>query len=232
MSSSTDINLFCHAGHMTPRRLRAVLEALIAVGFDLRDAAAAPAPEAFTLDVPSWHISLFKALGTNWGLAVMLAVNRQDMDDEGRPINSPIEEVNLSTSSHLTSDARPIYGREVMAWTALIASIVSPIYGAAGGDAGGARYDIYDFPRASLASLEPQPLDWVTVYGPPYVSQMGLDRLLSAPAWRSELLADGSVLVALAPHGDLVSQAETLRVARHLDVPQRLHWGERFVGQM
>jgi hypothetical protein len=62
------------------------------------------------------------------------------------------------------------------------------------------------------------------------VARIGQDRLLSAPAWRTQLLADGSVLVALAPHDSLIDPADTLRVARHLRVPQRLHLGERFVG--
>ena len=40
-------------------------------------------------------------------------------------------------------------------------------------------------------------LYWLAVYSPALVSQIGRDRLLSAPAWRTERLDDGAVLIVV-----------------------------------
>lgn len=231
MSSSTEVDLFAPTGHMTPERLRTVVEAFLAADFRYsvdQVPFVPPAPESFTADAVEWHVEL---MPPRRNVGVSLAVNRLEWNNEqDEPVPSAIEAITLSTSIHLRADDRT-YGQEVLSWMALLATIVSPLYGAAGADRGGARYDVYDFPHKTFVAMEPQPLDWLTVYGPAYVAQMGLDRLLSAPCWRTMLLADRSVLLALAPHYELVDPADTVRVARHLGVPQRLHFGELFIGK-
>lgn len=72
---------------------------------------------------------------------------------------------------------------------------------------------------AQVANTEPQPIEWLNIYGAPYVKRMGAERILRAPAWQTGFLANGCLFVALGPHPDDVSEQDAARVAKHLGVP-------------
>lgn len=111
----------------------------------------------------------------------------------------------------------PSLAAEFLAWATFIAELTAPWYGWGGHEIGLLGPGRYPLLSADLRRLEPQPIQWLNSYGLPYVERFGWQQLLSAPAWRVEFLANGSVAVMLGPTPDSVDTAAV--VATHLGVP-------------
>jgi hypothetical protein len=62
------------------------------------------------------------------------------------------------------------------------------------------QYHGWTTTHEDIESLNLQMLYWANFFGPKFVQKLGRDRILNAPAWRIEELADGGMLYLLAPH--------------------------------
>ena len=161
----------------------------------------------------------------SWGITL---VGRADVDEpdyvdfsvatEGKG-DDPYWTVGLSIPVH-SYEVESTLSRKFLGWSVFLANLVGAHYGWGGSDLGLFNWETAPVAQASLTALEPQPLEWLNVFGPAYVARLGgRERLLATPAWRVELVADGAVAVTLAEHPYLVSQEDAARVAAHLGVP-------------
>lgn len=113
----------------------------------------------------------------------------------------------------------PILAAEHQAWSRLLAEGTQPWYGWGGGGSGLLGDARLPVPGRRVLALEPQPVQWLNVFGPRYVERLGAARLLALPAWRVEFLTNGSVCVTLGSHPDQVDRASARASARALGAP-------------
>jgi hypothetical protein len=240
---STDIvtELFVPKGRLSLGTLRATLDLLFAAGFAFAPPGArggrywrmspdvdlygpSTLGEALRAYETSegWGIDLWKRPASDvhdasvdpeyWATGPTLSIHR------GAPGgDDPFDTLSLAMTMP-KPEFEPTLAQEFLAWSTFLAEVALPWYGW-GGDAIGllGRRD-RTVTASSVAALEPQPLEWLNIFGAGYVQRLGLERLRSAPAWRVEFLVDGSIAVTLGPHPH-----ETMRtavaVADHLGVP-------------
>lgn len=106
-----------------------------------------------------------------------------------------------------------------VALTRMVAEFLDATYGWAASDI---KTEFASVSLASVAALEPQPVEWLNIYGHAYVERIGLERLLSVPPTASaEVLANGGVMVLLASTDSARNWVGTDRdeVAQHLGMP-------------
>ncbi len=94
-----------------------------------------------------------------------------------------------------------------------------PLYGFEYDDAGKNPYTTYE----EAQQLVPRFLYNLNLFGPEYVTRLGRERLLSAPAWQVKELDDGSILIVPAPYvledWRHPSPYSRLAIAQHLGIP-------------
>lgn len=112
-----------------------------------------------------------------------------------------------------------VRSRQFVVWSTLLASVLSPAYGWGDDQAGLFGTENSPVDLGDVAAGVPQPLEWLNVYGPAYVAQLGMERLLETPAWRVDVLTNGAVILVLSPHPYAIDQTVPDRVADHLGVP-------------
>jgi hypothetical protein len=131
--------------------------------------------------------------------------------------DTPFDALALSLLWVPPPDEYPTLCREFLAWATYVAALAHPLYGCA-----------YHYWRAAgdgpvdgsaVVRGEPVGLTWLNVFGPPYVERLGVQRLLSAPAWLTEVLADGAVAITLGVHPDTIDPDSANGVAAHVGLP-------------
>jgi hypothetical protein len=103
---------------------------------------------------------------------------------------------------------------EFVAWSTFLAALIQPAYGWGGGNLG-----LFAGPPIvpeDIRAVKLQPIEWLNIFGPPYVERLGLNSLLTAPAWRVGILAYPAVVVILSPHPDTARRENARQVALHL----------------
>jgi hypothetical protein len=163
-----------------------------------------------------WGIALHKASSDRPGAwhEVLLEVLPPDAGDGGG-----LGTIALSLPFMSRPADQPVLAQEFAAWVVLLASVTHPWYGWAGSDLGLFNREATPVDPAEVRAVALQPLEWLNVYGGPYVARLGRERLLAAPAWRADVLADGSIAVVLSRHPLQVAWEEAAAVALHLGVP-------------
>jgi hypothetical protein len=228
---------------LPPEGLRRALDAMVDAGFlferepgaggslwfhaDLDWRSAATLDEAidgYALGEDEWSVELWTraADAPDQWLDVHLSVTRAYAEPHQDALR-PFVTVRLSLGFRPQVDEYPTLCREFAAWAGFLAGLVRPWYGR-GFHFWLAGADAYDYPTGdALERLDPHPIEWLNVYGPAYVARIGLERLLSAPAWRVDFLPGGAVAVLLGPHPAPDDRDEYARaahrVAAHLGVP-------------
>lgn len=223
--------LFAPRSTCSQERVRAIVAALLAAGFSYEvnagrggrfweDAALAWRHGVSIADalakygsVPTWAVEFRKALVDGDPIEVTFAVDAPVGHDA-----ADIATIRLSTVMP-GIDSRTTLAQEHVAWSAFLAELAQPIYGWGGDSLGLLNREVHPVSPAAVALLIPQPIEWLNIFGPAYVRRLGVGKLLSAPAWRVELLANGGVGVILSEHPDLVTEAEARRVAQHIGTP-------------
>jgi hypothetical protein len=79
------------------------------------------------------------------------------------------------------------------------------------------REDAPPFTAKSLARDRYEYLSWLTVFSPPVVKTYGRERLLEAPAYHVEELADDSILI-VATEDPATSLSEYKHIADHIEI--------------
>ena len=121
--------------------------------------------------------------------------------------------------SQVQSRKHPSWFPEFLALTRLLAEQLDATYGWAATEI---ENEIVPVSIASVEALEPQPPAWVNIYGPSYVENIGYERLMSAPAWRVEALANGGVMVTQSPtYWEYLHSASERALAEYLGLPHR-----------
>ena len=114
------------------------------------------------------------------------------------------------------SRSNPSWFPEFLAFTRFLAELLNATYGWASFQS---KSESALVTSAGVAARELQPIEWVNVYGPAYVEKIGYERLMSAPAWRVDVLANGGAMVTLSPKLEYAYWAEDRAVAEHLGAP-------------
>lgn len=169
------------------------------------------------------------------GLTWVVQLTKRLMDEEGgivdvtlsfpSPRQSSIETV---ATVQLSLGAWPKTGRsdgtfeEFVAWIQFLCGFLDPFYGWAGSSLGLFGCETEEVQPERIENVQPQPLEWLNIFGPSYVQRIGLRRLRSTPAWRVGFLASGGVSVLLGPDPDTVSKLEAVTVGEHLGVPVQM----------
>jgi hypothetical protein len=133
-----------------------------------------------------------------------------------------LHSVHLSLPFMPSQNRGPTLIDEFAAITKLVAGLTGTWYGWAGSDFGLFHGSTEPITASAVAALVPLPIEWLNIYGPPYRDTIGLDRLLTSPAWRSEFIANGGFAITLGPEPRLVSSEVGRAVADHLGVPVAL----------
>lgn len=229
MSRSLTTELFVPLGTLSRQTAELAVAALFAAGFRFERQPGAGgsywvAADLEWRDAPSLDAAWAAfAPGADWGLVLWKdGVSRDNIDftltcyRTPRGEREPFDRLLLATYLPQREE-NLLLTQEFLAWATFLAELTRPWYGWGGSDLG--SFDMTPIKPAAVAALEPQPIEWLNVFGAPYVRRLGLDRLLGAPAWRVEVLANGGVAVALAPHPYRMSRENALHVARHLGLP-------------
>lgn len=182
---------------------------------ELREGESLGAVVARFAGVPEWNVTMWKDTHDLGAHDVGLSVDRVD-DATGAPC---CYRVGLSILYMPRSSEHPTFAREFLAWALFVAALTHPWYGWGGSSLGLFGRETTPVSGAGVAAVEPQPIEWLNVFGAPYVARLGLDRLLSLPAGQAEFLADGGVAVILGAHPDAVGETAARTVAEHLGVP-------------
>ena len=122
----------------------------------------------------------------------------------------------ISACRYPPARGNPNWYTEFLALTRLLAEHMDAVYGWADAEI---KSEYAPVTPASVAALDPQPLAWVNIYGRAYVEQIGHDRLMSAPAWRVEALANGGVMATLGSKYWPIRWEENRAFADHLGIP-------------
>ncbi len=130
--------------------------------------------------------------------------------------------VHLSLPYMPNATRGPTHFEEFAAITKLVAAVTDAWYGWAGSNLGLFNCSTVPIAPSAVAALTPQEIEWLNIFGPPYRDAIGLDRLLTAPAWRTEFIANGGVAMTLGPEPARVKQDVGRAVAAHLGVPVAL----------
>jgi hypothetical protein len=236
MSSDLVANLFFPARQLVTDALRLTLDALSRAGFatgslgggsvaDWAEAGGArhrsrtlsEALAAFDL-ATTWTVLLTKRLASDDATidpavysGVTLGFSRAVSEGRGH-----FDRLTLSRSMPDPSH-EPTVAAEFLAWATFVPELTGPWYGWGGDEIGLLGPERYPLLSADLTRLDPQPIQWLNIYGPAYVERFGWRRLLSAPAWRVEFLANGGGAVVLGPTPDSADTAAA--VATHLGIP-------------
>lgn len=239
MSRSLNVQLFVPTAACSPERVELLVHALLAAGFAFEHVPGGGAH--YWADFGEGHMyhgpsSLTEALAayrrsSTWGLTMRRPMVRSDGRefeitlDIARPAvdePGPVVPILLSSSPPPLSPQGMTMVGEFQALAKFAAGLTRAWYGWAGSDFGLFSGSVESIAKEAVAALELQDLEWMNFYGRPYVERLGLDRLLSAPAWGVEFLASGGVMVALAPDIAGVSRDAAEAVADHLGVPVAL----------
>ena len=167
--------------------------------------------------VGHWGMLLFKhtSKDEDWGFELIL-----DVSPPTPKIDSPLGTIVLSLPSLPPPDESHLglydYFRAILFD---ISETSNATYGWSAGSLGLFGAEVESIDEKSVIEVQPQPLEWLNIYGRPYVERIGLTRLASAPAWRVEFLANGSIAVALGESPRQVSHGDARLVAGHLGVP-------------
>jgi hypothetical protein len=235
MSKDLVADFYVRRGQLTRAEIERVMRTLVAAGFELEHSPGAgvscmwdavESHDGASLDEALAHIDDPPAdptLPTSWGItlwAQLGELEREDVffsfDREPRPEGAPLMRVGLSIwySTESGNFRDPRRAIQFHAWARLLAELIQPIYGWAGTSDG--SIDPRPVSPDRVAALEPQPVDWVNVFGASYVARLGADRLLATPAWLVEVLGTGAVAVTLGPHPGEISRESAVQVIAHL----------------
>jgi hypothetical protein len=224
MSIELTTELYVHPDQLTGERVRRILFALFDVGF-LYDPPIEEIGEggAYWLD-EDWHYRrpLAEALDAfdrarDWAIelwcqspvgdGVDLKIRRSDADG-----SSNLERVGLSmpVSSIVEEGVVPL---QFLGWSRFLAELTHPVWGRSDLDI---SFEFAPVDTAAIAATAVPPVHWMNVFGRPYVERLGMQSLLAAPAWRTEILANGSIAVTLAPSPSAMSDNDSARFASNL----------------
>lgn len=179
---------------------------------------------AFDQAKVSWAIELWKvALGEElseegeWPDDYLLHFSQPQLGGERAELFA-----RMGFSTHMPHlDSQPLLSQEFLAWSIFLANLTIPFYGWGGDNYGLFGKEAVPVADVEVANLQPQPIEWLNIFGPAYVRQIGLERLITAPAWRVEPLVYGGIAVALGPHPYSVSIEDAAAVAKHLGAPDQ-----------
>jgi hypothetical protein len=172
----------------------------------------------------AWGIVLWKDSGSG-RVDVHLGLSAGEPPEHA---SSGLLRVHLSTRLDRRSSSGPDHDHELahlplefLAWSRLLADLTAPVYGWGGYGGFGLWGETRSIEAAAIAATELPVIEWLNVFGRSYVQRIGLERMLRAPAWRVESLANGSLLVVLGPDPCSVPRDRAKDVARHLGLPAR-----------
>jgi hypothetical protein len=172
----------------------------------------------------SWGIDLWKRT-TDDRVEVHLGISAAE---NPRQAASGLLRVHLSTPLDWQprrirekSDAPNHLPREFLAWSRFLADLTRPIYGWGGYGGVGLWGETTPIASSAIAATDLPAIEWLNVFGGPYIERIGAERILSAPAWRAEFLANGGLIVVLGAHPRAVPADQAKEVARHLGIPPR-----------
>ena len=240
MGNRPVIELFAPETSLTPEAICRIVETFLAAGFQTE-----PAPghgiQYWVADNPYQASSLTTALeaagAAEWGLTLWTTLRDgpdgyHDQVDllltTSRPLRSArgdIGRLHLSLGFTPSLQDKPTAMQQFAAWARLLAEVTQPCYGWGGLELGLFNCETTHVQDVAVAQQEPQPLEWLNIYGGAYIERLGLQRLLTAPVWRADLLANGAVLILLSPDPRTVTGEAAASVAAHLQIPLALPAG-------
>ena len=136
------------------------------------------------------------------------------------PAGGPCRSVALAAEYPGAERDSPYLLAEFVASAKLLAELVRPWYGWVGADVGVWGYVDREVRGAQPAAGVLEPLEWLNVYGEPFIIRYGARRLLAAPAWRTEILANGCITVMLGSHPGTYDRGVARGVAWYLGTPE------------
>jgi hypothetical protein len=233
VSRSLVATLFVPPAQCEPRDVAATLAALRKVGFTARKEPGARvrswtnAEDGHHTHVTDGEDEALRELdGTNWwGIRLFKRYGGAPASwadlalDVIPPTNGGLGTIVLALPRMPRLDEAPTLAQEFASWVALLADLTHPWYGWGGSDLGLFNRETEPVAAADVAAVALQSLEWLNVYGEPYVQRLGRERLLTTPAWRADVLAGGGVAVVLGRHPFGVDRREAEAVAAHLGVP-------------
>jgi hypothetical protein len=229
MSRNLTAEFYVPREFLTAGSLQRTLEVLRSSGF-LFEAAAGhgvhfavdtdwhgPVPLEFALRsiefAEAWAVKLWKEAATGRLVDLVLSVER------GVVVAHPtLDLIHLSTYLP-PPESDSVLALEFLAWSLFLAELTPPWYGWAGSALGLFDRETVPVSPSSVAAAELQPIEWLNVFGSPYIQKLRLSQLLSVPAGHFEFLANGSVAICLGRHPDLVRKETAVSVAQHLGLP-------------
>ena len=122
--------------------------------------------------------------------------------------------ISLSTMLKSPEDDNTLFP-EFLAWVVFLAGLTNPWYGWGGNNIG--LQGTVPIDVREVTAIKPQIIEWLNIYGTPYVERIGLQRLTTAPAWRIDTLVDGSVMLVLTEDQYHASTEAAHAVERHLE---------------
>lgn len=170
--------------------------------------------DALTWDPAStnWAIELTKTMVSGEPVEVTFSAWRQSTAEREE---DAVLRYGLIMPMPSVADAGTLV-EEFVAWSTFLAALIQPAYGWGGSSLGLFNREVTPIVPEDIRAVILQPLEWLNIFGPPYIERLGLDALLSAPAWRVEVLAYPAVAVVLSPHPDTVREDTAQNVARQL----------------
>jgi hypothetical protein len=228
MSRALITELFVEDIHLDPDRVGDVLGELVRSGFAYQPSDGSPVPYAVDTvwtdgDISEatgafersrdWAIQLRKETATTEPVDLVLSITKPSSLESTR-----LYDVSLSTDLPFRR-SMPIVSQEFASWSTFIAELTHPTYGWGGSSLGLLGRETVPVSRKEVSTFEPQPIEWLNIFGPPYVNRLGLDRILSIGIGQVRFLCDGSLVVLLSRHPDDISIRDAVRGAKHLGLP-------------
>lgn len=230
MSRSLTAELFVPAGGLDPDAVGVIVGTLAGVGFAFEEAPGAGGAAWDEADA-SWRapvtfsdaLALYQA-GREWAIRLHKRTLDGSIAELGLSVDVPdpgevLGRFHLSTGFPRLEEGTTL-AAELAAWTTFLAELTHPWYGWAGSDLGLFHRETTPIECASVEAVEPQPIEWLNVFGPPYVERLGLRTLLGLRHGQVRPMCDGSVAVLLAAHPDAVPEAAALEITRELGLPR------------